>query len=121
MRTIQLYGTGAATANAVAQVTIPTSGKLRGAKITLTADSVTDNSHVRIEFSKAPASQIAVNGALDPFLNCGLFINGTQVAPNGVNGFYPLDVDVRQGEIIYLHVLVAGTLTYFANVIFDYA
>lgn len=121
MRRLQLYGTGAATANAVAQVVIPTSGRIRGIQVSLIADSVTDNSQVRIEFSKAATSQIGVNNALDPLGQVGIFINGTQVAPNGVNVFLPLDEPIRQGEIVYLHALVAGTLTYLANAVIFYA
>ena len=86
----------------------------------LTVDSVTDNSQVRLEFSKIPTSQIATNGAQDPFLTVGMFINGTQVAPNGINEFVPLDIPCRQGEIVYVHATVAGTATYFVNAIFDY-
>lgn len=121
MRTLQLYGAGSATANAVAQVIIPTAGRIKGIQAMLTVDSVTDNSQVRCELSKTATGNITTNGAQDPFLSIGTFINGTQVAPNGQNQFFPVDVPVRQGEIIYLHAVVAGTAAYFSNFILHYA
>lgn len=122
MRRVQLYGTGAATASAVANVTIPSAGKLRGAQISLIIDSTTDNGWVAIEYSKIPTSQINTNGSQEPFLRVAKWFNVGAAGSdsNGVNEWIPLDVDVRQGEIIYLHVAVT-TATYYANAIFYYA
>lgn len=122
MRRVQLYGTGAATASAVANITIPSAGKLRGVLMRLTGDSTTDNASVLVEYSKIPTSQIQVNGSQEPICGLGLFLNvgaaGSFVLAQTL--FMPLDVDVRQGEIIYLHALVAN-VTYTANAIFFYA
>lgn len=122
MRTLQLYATGSATASAVAQVTIPTAGRIKGVQLQLTQDTTTDGGRAEIELSKVATSQIAVNGAQDPFLHVGLLNNLTTsgVGQTGVNQFFPLDVQVRQGEIIYLHALVSNS-TYFATCIIHYA
>lgn len=123
MRTIQLYGTGSATATSVAQVTIPSAGRIVGVQVNLAVDCITDNGQVRTELSKVPTNQIGTNGALDPFFEVGLFNNFATSgdATNGVNGFFPVDVAVRQGEIIYLHATIAGTVTYYFNAILHYA
>ena len=122
MRTLQLYATGAATATSVAQVTIPAAATLKGVYINFALDCVTDNGQVRAELSKVPTNQIGTNGALDPFLEVGVFSNfvTSGLATGGVNAFMPLDVQCRQGEIVYLHVTVSGTATYYFNAIFVY-
>lgn len=123
MRTIQLYATGAATATSVASVTIPTAGRVLGIQVALGIDSVTDNAMVRLELSKVPTNQIATNGALDPFLEVNLAGNfaTSGLAQAGVNQFFPVDVPVRQGEIIYVHATVGGTVTYYFNAVLHYA
>jgi len=86
------------------------------------ADAVTDNAAVRLQFSKVPTSQIAVNGALDPFLEVAIYGNfvTSGLAFAQINQFWPLSVHCRQGEIVYVHATVAGTITYFVNAIFFY-
>ena len=122
MPTIQLYATGSATGTSVAQVTIPTAGRIMGVQHSVIVDAVTDNAGVRIELSKVPTNQIATNGALDPILEVGSWtnFNTSGLSENGKAGFIPLSVPVRQGEIIYLHATVTGTATYYANFILMY-
>lgn len=122
MRTLQLYATGSATATSAASVTVPTAGRIAGVQIALGVDSVTDNAMVRLELSKVPTNQIATNGALDPFLEVNLAGNfaTSGLAQTGVNQFFPVDIPVRQGEIVYVHVTVAGTITYYFNAILHY-
>lgn len=121
MRTLQLYATGAATATSVANVTVPVATTIKGAYVTLVGDATADNSTVRIELSKVPTNQIGVNGAQDPFLEFGTYLNvgAAGAYPMSLNTFYPLDVSCRQGEIIYIHANVTTT-TYYVNVIFIY-
>lgn len=122
MRTLQLYGTAAATASAVAQVTIPSAGRLRGIQFAITCDATADNSRVDLELSKVPSSQIATNGAQDPFFHTTWFKDGGDAAgttTGNLNAFFPVDVPVRQGEIIYLHALVTTT-TFYAHFILFY-
>lgn len=117
MRTLQLYGTGSATANAVAQVTVPTSGTLKAIQASLLLDSITDGAIVRVEVIKVPQTQIAVNGALDPFFQLGVLGNfvTSGLAQGGVNDLFRVNIPCRQGEILYLHAVVAGTATYYFN------
>lgn len=122
MPTLKLYGTGSATANAVAQIIVPTRSLLRGAFVTMWIDSVTDNAQVNCEVSRASAREIAVNGSQQCVLEVSLAGNflTSGLAQNAVNVFVPLSVDVVQGQIIYLHALVTGTLTYnfTANIVY---
>lgn len=122
MRNLQIYATGSATGTSVAQVTIPSSTRLKGIYVSFLLDAITDNAVVRIELSKVPSNQITTNGALDPFLEVGLYANfvTSGLAVASCVKFFPLDVDCRQGEIIYLHATVAGTATYFFNGILSY-
>jgi hypothetical protein len=117
MRRLQIYGTGSATANGVAQVTIPAAAKLKAIQYSLIANSITDDVAVRLELIKVPTTQIAVNGALDPFFQIGLWGNfvTSGLSQVGENGTARVDVDMRQGEIVYLHVSIAGTVTYYFN------
>lgn len=122
MRTLQLYATGTATANAAAQIIIPSSTRIKQVQIALLMNCVTDDGRITCELNKAPQSQIGTNGPLDPFLEVGLYSNflTSGLAQSSLNHAFPVDVDCRQGEIIYLHVLVSGTVTYFFNGILWY-
>lgn len=122
VRTLQLYATGSATATAAAQVVLPSAGRIRGVQVSFIIDSITDGAVVRCEVSKVPNNQIASNGAIDPFLEVGMAGNfvTSGLAQTGISQFFPVDVQVRQGEIVYLHVTVAGTVTYFFNAILHY-
>lgn len=122
MPQIQLYATGSATATSVAQVTIPSAGRLTGVYLELLITSITASALVRVELSKVPTNQIAVNGALDPILEAGQAGNfvTSGLSTSGLNQFYPLNISCRQGEIIYLHVTVGGTATYYCNAILIY-
>jgi len=122
MPQIQLYATGATTATSVAQITIPSATTIKGVYLSFNIDCITDNGQVRLEFTKVPTNQIGVNGALDPFLECGIYSNfvTSGLAQNGQIQFIPLSVPCRQGEIIYVHATVTGTATYFVNAIFIY-
>lgn len=117
MRTLQLYGTAAATANAVAQVTIPSSATIKAVQFAVAVDQVADNSHLALELSKVPTSQIAVNGAQDPFWEFRSFANAAPpTGQMGQTGMTRVNVSCRQGEIIYLHCYVVTT-TFYANFI----
>lgn len=123
MRTIQLYGAGSSTATSVANVTIPVATRIKGVTVCLLIDSVTDNADVSLELSKVPTNQIAVNGAMDPFCQVGASGNfaTSGLAQTLTGQFIPLDVQCRQGEIIYLHATVTGTIAYKATFILHYA
>lgn len=85
-----------------------------GALVTAWIDCNTDNGQVNMEVSRASAREIAVNGAQQCVLEVSLASNfvTSGLAQNAVNLFVPLNVEVVQGQIIYLHALVTGTVTY---------
>jgi len=119
MRTLQIYGTGSTTGNAIAQIVIPSATRIVGIVAALRCDSILDNSSVQLELSKVATSQIAVSGAQDPFFAIAHYSNfNTSGLSNGaVNGYWPLSVECRQGEIIYLHALVTTTTYYFTGIL----
>ena len=122
MNVIKLYGTGAATANAVASVVIPSKGRIRGVQFNVVLDSITDSSRATIEISRASASEIGVVGSQQCIAECGIMSNfvTSGLSTSGANWFAPCDVPVIQGQIIYLHAFVAGTATYIATAILHY-
>lgn len=122
MNTLKLYGTGSATANAVASVIIPTGGRIKGVEVTMWIDSNTDNAQVNCEVSRASAREIAVNGAQQCIVEVSLAGNfvTSGLAQAAVNQFFPVDVPTTQGQIIYLHAVVTGTATYNFTAILHY-
>jgi len=122
MRTLKLYGTGSATANAVQSVIIPTAGTIRGVQYAVRINSITDGAQVNLEVSRSSAREIAVNGSQQSV--CEIAVEGNFVtsglAQTGINGFLPQNVNVVQGQLIYLHALIAGTVVYDATFIIHY-
>lgn len=120
---LKLYGTGAATANAVAQVVIPNKSHIIGVQACVWATSITAASQANIEISKASAKEIHVNGSQQCVCEVGIASNfvtsGLDVI--AVNQFFPVSIPVVQGQIIYLHALVTGTVTYDATFLLFYA
>jgi hypothetical protein len=123
MRTLKLYATGSATANNAANIIIPSAGRLRGVQCGVSFDSITDNAQCDLEVSRASATEINVNGAQQCIVQVGIRNNllTSGLTGLGVNTFLPVDVQVVQGQIIYLHTVIVGTITYFATFIIHYA
>lgn len=122
MRTLKLYATGSATGNNVANVIIPSAGTIRGVQVCLSADSITDNAQIDLEVSRASATEIAVNGAQQAVIQVSIrnnFVTSGMTAA-GLCQFLPTNVSVVQGQIIYLHAVVVGTVTYFGTFIIHY-
>lgn len=122
MRTLKLYGTGSSTANAVAQITLPSRLTVKGIQAAVKVDAITDNATVDLELSRSSATQVAVNGALDSVLQIGVFSDfvTSGLAHSGINQFFPIDAPFDQGAILYLHAVVSGTVTYYATFIVWY-
>ncbi len=122
MRNAQLYATGSATGTSVAQITIPTAGKIRGVQIAMVITSITAAALVAIEFSKVPTNQVGINGATDPFLEVRQTSNfvTSGLSTSGLNQFFPLSVDMLAGQVIYAHATVSGTATYYITALFIY-
>ena len=119
VRTIKLYATGSATGNNIANVIIPSSSTIRGVQVCLCADSITDNAQIDLEVSRASATEIAVNGAQQCIVQVNLRQNllTSGLTPLGYATFLPVAVPVTQGQIIYLHAVAVGTITYYATFI----
>jgi hypothetical protein len=114
MNTLKLYATGAATANAVANVQMPSATRIKGVQVAFMVDSITDNAAVQIELSRASAREIATNGAQQCIIEQAIYGNfvTSGLAQFGINQFFPVDIPVIQGQLIYLHAVVTGTATY---------
>lgn len=123
MRTMQLYAAGSSTATSVANVTIPSATRIKGIQVMLLIDSVTDNADVALSLSKVPTNQNATNSAQDPFLVVGAYGNfaTSGLSQTNAGNFFPVDVQCRQGEVIYLHATVTGTIAYKVYFILHYA
>lgn len=82
-------------------------------------NSITDGGQVDLEISLASAREIAVNGAQQCVAQVAFESNfvTSGLAQNGANLFVPVDVRVTQGQIIYLHCVVAGTIVFDATAI----
>jgi hypothetical protein len=85
-------------------------------------DGIVDSSSIDIEISRASAREIAVNGAQQTIAEAVGFHNfvTSGLTFSGINFFAPVDVGVDQGQIIYLHAVVAGTASYVATAILHY-
>lgn len=119
MNSLKLYGTGSASANAVANVQMPSRATIRGVQWAVTfGASTTTGDKIRLEVSRASATEMAVNGAQQCISEvCMVVTSATAVgfAWNGQNLFVPVNVAVLQGQLIYLHAALTGTPTYFAT------
>lgn len=119
MRSIKIYATGSAVANAVASVTIPSRSTLVGVQAAIGLDQVADNSNIALELSRASATEVGVNGAQQ---SIAVFRSFGNLATNGtpgiqINTFFPVNVELDQGQILYLHSAVCTTTTYYAELI----
>lgn len=114
MRTIKLYATGSASANNVANVTIPSATRIVGVAVDAYFNAVTDDSGCTLEVSQASANEIAINGSQQCIAEVRSYTNllTSGIGVNMVNLFLPVDVAVKQGQIIYFHANVTGTITY---------
>lgn len=114
----KLYATGSATGNAVASITIPSRSKLVAVCWAVALDMSADNSLAFLELSKASATEIAVNGAQQCISEVRAANNlvTSGMALGCINLYQPTDVDLDQGQILYLHTSITTT-TYYANLL----
>jgi len=122
MKTLKLWGTGSASGNGIASVVIPSASVIRGIQCAVRINSITDGAQVDLEISRASAREIQTNGAQQAIVQVameGNFVT-SGLAQSGVNQFFPCSVSVTQGQIIYLHALVGGTVVYDATFIINY-
>lgn len=119
MRSIKLYATGSSTANNVANITIPSASRILGIQFAIEMNSILDDARAIIELSQASATEIAVNAAQQCIAEFRLWQNFVTSGLNqtGSNGFVPVDVPVKQGQIIYLHATTANSVYFFTGLI----
>lgn len=111
MRTIQIAFTGiAATANAIAQVVIPSRSKLKQVEWAVHDENTGTDGMVMLQLSKASATEIGVNGAQQVISNLHLekdFVT-SGLCQGAVNFIHAVDVELDQGQIVYVHADVIG-------------
>lgn len=122
MRTLKLYFTGTATANAVANVVIPSATRIKGVQYAVNIDCITDNGQVNLEVSRSSATEIAVNGAQQAIVQVSAWSNfvTSGLSQPVLCGFVPVDIPMVQGQIVYGHAVVGGTVLYAATFIIHY-
>lgn len=111
----KLYATASATGNAAATITVPSACRLIGIQWAVNFDSITDNGVCTLEVSAASATEIATNEAQQCIGE--LRYQSNFVTSGLVNGAVNLVVPVpgvpwAQGQKIYLHAVISGTITY---------
>lgn len=122
MRTLKLYFAGGSSGNALASIVIPSNTKLRQIQYAWYFDSITDNADCTLELSRASASEIAVNGAQQCVaqVTSGNNFVTSGLSSSAVNGFIPVNIPMVQGQILYLHALVVGTIAFFGCFVVHY-
>jgi hypothetical protein len=85
-------------------------------------DSITDGASITAEVSRASAREIAVNGAQQSVAEICTYSNfvTSGLAQSGVNVWAPCKIPVDQGQIIYAHAVVTGTINYYATALIHY-
>lgn len=117
--TRKLYATGSATANAVQSIVIPSRTTLKQVQWAVRINSITDGAQLNLELSLASAREIAVNEAQQSISEVVIESNfvTSGLAQSGINLIVPCSVPLNQGQLIYLHALVGGTVVYDATLI----
>lgn len=123
MRTIKLWVTGSATANNAANIIVPGRATLRGVQVALRINSITDGAQLDLELSRASAREIQVNSSQQCILQVCYESNfvTSGLAQGGLNQFFPCSCPLEQGQMIYAHALIAGTVIYDATFILHFA
>lgn len=114
-----IYGTGSASANAINYIDITKAGTLYCVTWAVAFDCPIDNGNLALELSFSSVAQLATNDVLGVISQYRQFANFTTsgasmggpplVIPN-------IRVPLRNGDRIYLHSVIGGTLTHVTNV-----
>ena len=110
----KLYATGSASGNNNANIIIPSRGKIVGVQWAVHFDSTTDGAFCTLEISRASVNEIAINAAQQSVseIHFGSNFVTSGLGQFGVNAFFPVNVPMEQGQALYLHSIVAGTVVY---------
>jgi len=109
MKTYQIAFTAiAATANAVAQITIPGRCKLKQVVWSFRDNQTGADGEAVLQLSKASATEIGVNGAQQVISNVTLEkdLVTSGMAQGGVHFVHPVDESLDQGQILYVHAAI---------------
>lgn len=109
----KLYASVSATANNIANIVVPTSSRLIAIDWAVDVNSSADDASVIIEISAASATEIAVNDAQQCIAELRvlqtLVTSGMLFA--GINKWTPIPgVPFAQGQRLYMHAIIVGTL-----------
>jgi hypothetical protein len=101
---------------------MPSKATIRGIQWSVGVDSITDNTIVQLEISKASAREVGINGAQqcisEHYIYGNFVTSGLSILT--ANDFAPVNVPVIQGQIIYGHAAVAGTVVYYASALIQW-
>lgn len=112
MRTLKLYAAITATANAVANLLIPRNGRIKSIRWAVDIDAPADNASVAVDLNTQTITVLASNdipsiAELRALVN--LSTSGAYLGAIKAQEF--LDYPVAAGDRIYIHAVVAGTVT----------
>lgn len=113
MRTLVLFATITATADAIVNLIIPKNGRIKSLRWSGSFDGPADNARCNMELSMRATSQFATNdisnvvGGLDLLQN--ILTSGGGVSPIKYQEY--VDFPVAAGERLYLHASVSGTVS----------
>lgn len=111
MLTRYLYGTAAASANAVAFVEFTRKARVRQITVFASADLDADLEEYQVEISLVPYFQGNTNDSQGPIVvvneRCASGAAGTVVS--GINLAIPMDIEVDDGQRFYLNFNITGT------------
>lgn len=112
VKVYRLYASVSATGNNSAQVIIPSAARILAVQWALDFDSITDNGACAVEISRASTTEMAVNASQQAVAEVRWFSNflTSGLAVGNINMFSPVDISVFQGQIIYLHHIITGTV-----------
>lgn len=107
MRTVQLYDTGAP-GNNMAQVQVPTGGKLVGIQYAISGDLDSDAEVYTVALENVPTLQANTNEAQGTYAvwreQQGQAGAGDVNSTSGLNGYLPLpSIPVLAGQLLYLN------------------
>jgi hypothetical protein len=120
----KLYATGSATANGAATITVPSASRLIAVQWAVVFGSTTNAAFCRLEISAASATEIAVNEAQQCISELDFYGNfvTSGLSNGGANLFVPVPgVPWAQGQKIYLHAVISGTVTFTGGAVLWFA
>jgi len=114
MFTRKMYVTGSASGNGIVTLLVPTAATIVAILWAARFNSITDGAQVNLELSLASASEIGLNGAQQCVSEIAWESNfvTSGLSQNAVNMFVPVRQSMRQGQLLYMHALVAGTVVH---------